>query len=141
MTQSHRITVGPLGPLIQVGLNVGAVQARSGLGGPPLSRTGLIDTGASRTAISEAVLQALQLSSIGTTSYVRPGVPEVLVAKYAIRLNFEGHLSKNPWFDLGSVRRCADPATPGVDVLVGMDVLSQLALFYEASNGTMILAY
>jgi hypothetical protein len=35
----------------------------------------------------------------------------------------------------------ADPATPGVDVLVGMDVISQLVLFYEGVNGTMVLTY
>ena len=34
----------------------------------------------------------------------------------------------------------ADPATPVIDVLIGMDVLSQLVLFYEGVNGTMILS-
>jgi hypothetical protein len=139
VTKSHRITVGPVGPLIEVGLNVGATQARLGLGGPPQSRTGLIDTGASRTAISDAVYRVLQPVVSGSALYQRPGVPAVLVARHAVRLNFEGHLSSNPWFDLEVV--VADPATPGVDVLVGMDVISQLVLFYEGVNGTMILAY
>jgi hypothetical protein len=139
VTKSHRITVGPLGPLIQVGLEVGATQARLGFGGPPLSRTGLIDTGASRTAISDAVYQVLQPAVSGSAWYQRPGQPGVRVDLYAIRLNFEGHLSGNPWFDLDAV--VADPATPGVDVLVAMDVLSQLALFYEGVSGTLILAY
>jgi len=66
-------------------------------------------------------------------------VPQVVVRKYSLRLNFEGHLSKNPWFDLDVV--AADPATPGIDVLIGMDVLSQLVLFFEGVNGTMVLAY
>ena len=35
----------------------------------------------------------------------------------------------------------ANPATPGVNFLIGMDVLSQLVVFYEGANGTMILAY
>ena len=47
--------------------------------------------------------------------------------------------SGNPWFDRDAV--VADPATPGVDVLVAMDVLSQLALFYEGVSETLILAY
>jgi hypothetical protein len=139
VTKSHRITVGPAGPLIEVGFNVGAARAAAGLGGPPLSRTGLIDTGATRTAISDAVYQVLRPAASGSTQYRRPGVPPVLVARYAVRLNFEGHLSGNAWFDLDVV--VADPATPGVDVLVGMDVLSQLVLFYEGVNGTMVLAY
>jgi hypothetical protein len=139
VTRSHRITVGPVGPLIQVGLNIGAKQAGLGLGGPPLSRNGLIDTGATRTAISEAVYQALRPAVSGRATYQRPGLPQMPARTYSIRLNFEGHLSRNPWFDLGVL--VADPATPGVDVLIGMDVLSQLVLFYEGVNATMILAY
>jgi hypothetical protein len=139
VTRSHRITVGPLGPLIPVGLNVGANQAASGLGGPPLSRTGLIDTGATRTAISDAAYQVLRPAPSGWALYQRPGLAQAAVATCVVRLNFEGHLSRNPWFDPRVV--VADPATPGVDVLVGMDVLSQLILFYEGANGTMVLAY
>jgi hypothetical protein len=91
--RSHRITVGPLGPLVQVGLNVGASRARLGIGGPPLSRTGLIDTGASRTTISNAAYQALQPGVSGWTQYQRPGsVPPMVIPRYSIRLNFEGHL-------------------------------------------------
>jgi hypothetical protein len=139
VTRSHRITVGPLGALIQVGLNVGVTQALSGQGGPPLSRNGLIDTGATQTAISNAVHQVLHPAVSGSIPYQRPGVPQVVVPMYAIRLNFEGHLSGNPWFDLDVV--VVNPATPGIDVLVGMDVLSQFVLFYEGANKTMILAY
>ena len=139
MRKSHRIDVGPLGALIQVGLNVGTKQARLGLGGPPQSRTGLIDMGASRTAIGRAVYRVLQPAVSGSAWYQRPGGSPVRVDRYAIRLNFEGHLSNNPWFDLEVV--AADPATPGVDVLVGMDVISQLVLFYAGVNGTMILTY
>lgn len=139
MTRSHRIDVGPLGALIQVGLNVGASQASRGLGGPPQSRTGLIDMGASRTAISHGVHQVLQPAVAGSTLYRRAGGPEMRVNRYRVRLNFEGHLSGNPWFEVDVV--VAEPATPGVDVLVGMDVISQLVLFYEGVNGTMILTY
>jgi hypothetical protein len=139
VTRSHRITVGPLGPLIRVGLNVGATQAGLGLGGPPLSENGLMDTGATRTAISSAVYQALQPAVSGSAPFQRPGMPQVVVPTYAVRLNFEGHLSGNPWFDLDVV--VTDPATPGVGVLIGMDLLSQLVLFYEGVNGTMILSY
>ncbi len=139
MTRSHRIDVGPLGPLIGVGLNVGATQARLGLGEPPQSSVGLIDTGASRTAISHAVHRALQPAACGSSWYQRPGGRGVRVDRHAIRLNFEGHLSSNPWFDVEVV--VADPATPGVDVLIGMDVISRLVVFYEGVKGTMILAY
>lgn len=137
--RSHRIVVGPLGPIIAIGLNVGATQAGFGFGGAPLSRNGLIDTGATRTAISGAVFQVLQPVVSGSAPFRRPGAPRVVVPTYAVRLNFEGHISGNPWFDLDVV--VADPATPGIDVLIGMDVLVQLVLFYEGANGTMILSY
>jgi len=139
VTRSHRITVGQHGPIIQVGLNVGTTQAGLGLGGAPLSSNGLIDTGASRTAISNTVYQALQPAVSGAAPYNRVGVPQAVVSLYAIRLNFEGHLSMNPWFDLDAA--VANPVTPGIDVLIGMDVLSQLVLFYEGVKGTMILSY
>ncbi len=139
MTRTHQITVGQLGPIIQVGLNVGGTQARLGLGGAPLSKIGLIDTGASRTAISDVVYQALQPAVAGSAPYQRPNSSPLVVPTYAIRLNFEGHISPNPWFNLEAL--VANPATPGIDVLIGMDVLSQLVLFYEGMRGTMILSY
>jgi hypothetical protein len=139
VTRSHRIIVEPLGPIIQVGLNVGATQTRLGLGGSPLSKNGLIDTGATRTAISAGVYQALQPAVSGSAPFQRPGLPQMVVPTYAVRPNCEGHLSGNPWFDLDAV--VADAATPGIDVLIGMDVLSQLIVFYEGVNGTMILSY
>ncbi len=117
----------------------GAIQARMGLGGPPLTKSGLVDTGATYTAISNAVYQALQPTDSGSASARRPGGTQESVSTYAVRLNFEGHLSGNPWFDLDVV--VADPATPGIDVLIGMDVLSRVVLFFEGVNGTMILSY
>ena len=55
---------------------------------------------------------AVQPAASGWSHYQRPGQPEVVVMRYSVRLNFEGHLSKNPWFDLEVV--VANPATPGV---------------------------
>ena len=109
-----------------------------GLGSAAL-KAGLIDTGASITAISNAVYRTLQPSLSGMTPLRLPGKSQVLVPMYAVRLQFEGHLAKNRWFDLDVV--VADPGSPGVQVLVGMDVLAQLVLFYEGVNGTMILTY
>jgi hypothetical protein len=49
----HSYDVGVLGCLFQVGLKVGVSYGNAGIGGNPGSWTGLIDTGASNTAISE----------------------------------------------------------------------------------------
>ena len=139
MTRSHRISVGPLGPIIQVGLSVGMVQARSGLGGAPLSKIGLIDTGATRTAISHGIYQALQPMVAGSAAFQRPGQPQTVTSTHAVRLNFEGHIAANPWFNLDVI--VANPAAPGIDVLIGMDLLAQLVLFFEGVQKTMILSY
>lgn len=137
--RSHRIHVSSLGPIIQVGLGVGTAQAKAGIGGPPLSIAGIIDTGATTTAISNGVFQTLQPMSCGAVPLNRPGGGQGVVPSYAVRLKFEGHLAPNPWFDVDVV--VANPVTPGIDVLVGMDVLSQIVLFFEGGNGTMIVAY
>jgi hypothetical protein len=99
----------------------------------------LIDTGAARTAISEAVYQLLRPMASIPVTYRRPGMTQVNAWTHAVRLKFEGHLAPNPRFDLDVV--VEDPATPGIDVLIGMDLISQVALFYEGVSGTMIVAY
>lgn len=139
MTRSHRVAVGPLGLLIPVGLTVGSAQAQLGLGGAPLTRIGLVDTGAVQTAISQAVEQELRPTLIGSTTMKRPGLSAAEAQICSVRLNFEGHLIRNPWFDLDVV--VANPASPGIDVLIGMDVLARVVLFFEGVQGTMILSY
>jgi hypothetical protein len=65
----HVIDMGPLGPLIQVGVRAGAASEAAGLGGAPRSYIALIDTGASNTAISSKVVAEVQPLSFG--GYVR----------------------------------------------------------------------
>jgi hypothetical protein len=99
----------------------------------------LIDTGATVTAISHSVYQALQPMISNAVTFKRPGGVEMETSTHAVRLKFEGHLASNPWFNLDAV--VEDPATPGVEVLIGMDLISQVALFFEGVNGTMIVTY
>ena len=54
------LDVDPLGPLIQVGVWVGAVFAAAGYGGTPRAYSALIDTGASSTAISPRVVNEVR---------------------------------------------------------------------------------
>jgi predicted aspartyl protease len=131
--------VSDLGCLLQVGLRVSASYARVGQGGPPSSWTALVDTGAMRTAISPAVVRNLRPRPGDSVAIRRPtsGVRRSLI--YDLELKFDGHLSIGRWFDLEVV--AAQPATPGIDVLVGMDLLKQLHLYLSGPDGKLVLSY
>ncbi len=135
----HSYDVGDLGCLLQVGLRVGASYARAGKGGPPSSWTALVDTGATRTAISPAVVRSLAPRPGDSAAIRRPtsGVKRTLI--YDVELKFDGHLSTGRWFDLEVV--AAQPATPGIDVLLGMDLLKQLHLYLSGPDGKLVLSY
>ena len=58
---------------------------------------------------------------------------------FDIRLKYESHLAPGRWFDLMVVE--TTPATPGVDVLIGQDLLLQLTLLYNGPLGKLVLMY
>ena len=58
---------------------------------------------------------------------------------YDIRLKFDGHLTPGRWFELEAVETA--PATPGVDVLIGQDLLANLTLLYNGPLGKLVLMY
>ena len=137
----HTTAIGPLGPLINVGIAVGIPYAMLGLGGPPGSYTALVDTGASLTAISPSVQRVLQAQAqaIGRRAVERPGAGAIFRPVLDLRLKFEGHLSGHRWFDLPAIE--AKPATPGVDVLIGRDVLAQIVFTWDGPKGRFVLSY
>ena len=135
----HVIDFGSLGALIHVGIRVGADYEAAGLGGAPRSYSALIDTGASVSAISPRVAAEVQPLILGITSMERVGAQSLTLTKYAIRLRFEGHLTPGRWFDLIAVE--TTPATPGVDVLIGQDILSQIMLLSNGPLGKLVLMY
>ena len=135
----HVVNLGPLGPLISVGIGVGFAFAARGFGGPPGTYNGLIDTGSMRTAISPSVHAAVQCQQVGQFPVNRPGQKAALVPSFDIRLRFEGHLGQYPWFDAEAL--LIRPATPGVDVIIGQDVLSRLCMVYNGPVGKSIIMY
>ena len=62
-----------LPPLIQVGISVGRSYLSRGLGGSPVMKTALIDTGSSMTAIAFTITAALRPLRLGTVKLTRPG--------------------------------------------------------------------
>jgi hypothetical protein len=135
----HSYDVGELGCLIQVGLKVGVSYANAGKGGRPGSWTGLIDTGASNTAISDAVVRSLRPQKVGQGRIDRPGAKPQQALIYTVQLKFDGYLSAGLWFELDVVH--AQPATPGIDVLIGMDLLKQFHLYLSGPNEKLVLSY
>jgi len=135
----HVVDIGSPGPLIQVGIRVGAAFEAAGRGGAPHSYTALIDTGASCSTISPRVAAEVQPLSLGSTALNRVGATSVTIRRYEIRLKFEGHLAPGRWFDLRVVG--TTPATPGVDVLIDQDLLLQLTLLYNGPIGKLVLMY
>src|SRR3954447_4085377 len=125
------LDVDPVGPLIQVGIRVGPAFAGAGYGGAPQSYTALIDTGASSTAISPRVVRDVRPQLTGTAPIGRAGA--TLIAEvYDIGIKFEDHLHHGTWYELRVVK--VTPATPGVDVLLGRDLLEHVTMLYDGSN-------
>lgn len=130
------LDVGPSGPLIQVGISVGVAFAQAGRGGAPRSYVALIDTGASGTAISPTVVHEVQPWLVGAVPVGRIGANQV-AGTYDIRIKFEHHLQPGNWYDLEAV--AVAPATPGVDVLIGRDLLQRVTMLYDGPNGKLVL--
>lgn len=135
----HLLDIGPFGPLTSVGLSVDRASAMVGLGGPPRTCNALIDTGAARTAISSTIRQVLQLQQVRRLPIRRAGGHRGSVSSFDIRLKFEGHLVPFPWFDLEVVE--TNPATPGVDLLIGQDLLLQVTMVYNGPLAKLVVMY
>lgn len=129
---------GLSGPQIEVGLDVGSVQAAWG-GGPPGSWNALIDTGSTCTAISPAVRSLLIPRPIGKARVARGRFGLVWEDTYFVRLQFESQGASGRWFNLEVIE--AQPLTPGVDVLVGMDLLVRINMVWDGPNRQVVLAY
>jgi hypothetical protein len=131
------IDMGPLGPLIQVGIRVGAEFDALGRGGAPRSYYALIDTGASNTAISPKVVANVQPKRVGIKTLNRVGAADAFGYMYDIRLKFESHVAPGRWFDFRAIETA--PLTPGVDVLIGQDLLLNFILVYNGPLGKLVL--
>ena len=132
-------------PVVQVGLSVGVSYRLRNLDSPPTDGYALIDTGASMTAITPAIVAKLRPQQVGTEPYTRPDQPPIIRPTYSILLCFEPDLADPDWMAhaqwFGVVAVEAKIATPGVDVLVGQDLLGELALSWDGPRGRLLLMY
>ena len=136
----------PVFPLVvthdKATLNVG-VSAPIGYLTPatrPRTWMALVDTGASMSVTSPAVVQATRPPQIAYESVGRAGGVSSYARTFDIRFRLGGHASlQSQWFALEVAE--IDPATPGVDVIIGMDLLARLELVLYGASRFGFLAY
>jgi hypothetical protein len=138
-------TLGTMPPLIQVGISVGQAHLSRGLGGPPVLKTALIDTGAVMTAIDPKITAALRPLRRATVDIIRPGGTTGRAPTYEIRIAFEPDAQharwwlQGRWFELEAIE--APPASAGVDVLIGQDLLHHVVMSWDGPRWRLLLMY
>ena len=139
----HRLNAIP--PVIHVGLSVGIAYRMRGEGSPSIGGIGLIDTGASQSAISPSLIARLDPQRVGMQDYARPGGPPMTAWAYSTLLCFEPNLGDEDWVAdahwFPAIAIAARPVTPGVEVLIGQDLLAHLALSWDGPRGRLLLMY
>ena len=130
-----RIPLVPAGAFMDVGLSVSRIWIPHG--GTPGTWRALIDTGADMTTISSGVVNELNPQWIGTQSITRSGMPTKVHQTYDVRLRFGGHRTRGRWYGLEVVE--AQPATPGVDLLIGMDLLLRIDFDWSGPGRQVVL--
>ncbi len=125
------------GAFLDVG--VGASPAYTSSKNPPRTWRALIDTGASMTAVSPSVIATLQPQQFSSILVSRPGGGTASHETYLVRVRLGGHVNTGQWFFLEAVE--AQPSTPNVDLLIGMDLLFKIDMFWLASQKLVHLNY
>ena len=132
-------------PLIQVGIHTNRPGQSRGTGGKLLLKTALIDTGTSMTAIHPGIVASLHPLELGKIELARPGAESLWAPTYDIRLAFEPASQqarwwlRGRWFDVEAI--AAPPASVGVDVLIGQDILSQIVMSWDGPRWKLLLMY
>jgi len=97
--------------------------------GPPISCVALIDTGADMTAISPDMVATLKPLLIGIQPIKRADGSIATANTYEVRVRFGGTGGEGRSYSVEAVE--ARPATPGVDMLIGVDLLLRLRMLWD----------
>jgi hypothetical protein len=132
-------------PLIQVGIRSSRSDRARGASGQAILRTGLIDTGASITAIHPDLIAAIRPVQLGTMDIKRSTGPALWRRTWDIRLAFEPDPQdpqwwlRGQWFNLEAIE--VTPASAGVDVLIGRDLLKKIVMSWDGPRSKVLLMY
>jgi predicted aspartyl protease len=127
----------PAGAFLDVG--VGASPAFTGPGNRPATWRALIDTGADMTVIGPAVVSALRPQKIGSVPVGHAGGATAWRDTYDVRVRFGGHVGPGRWYSIEAIE--IRPAAPGVDLLIGMDLLIRVDLAWLGSRRLVLLTH
>lgn len=108
---------------------------------PPVKANALIDTGASISSISPRIAMGLGLapSSITPIHSATTGKAPQNCNVYDVCLAFVQPSVKVLGVNIPVIE--VDLSTPGVDVLLGRDMLGQCLFIYDGQSGTFVLAF
>jgi hypothetical protein len=109
---------------------------------PPISVALLIDTGASLTAIDDAVIASLGLTPTGTARIHTPstaGIPAVCPL-YDIQIAIQGHAGAGIHSLSSLPVMGASFAAQGIGGLAGRDLLSRGRLIYSGIDNSVMLS-
>jgi hypothetical protein len=116
----------------------------AGMGFPrPEMAKAMIDTGAGISSISPSIAQRLALISTGVTaihSATTGGAPQNCNL-YDVCLAFVQPSVKVLGVNIPVIELDLSASTPGVDVLLGRDLLRQCLFIYDGQSGTFVLAF
>jgi hypothetical protein len=132
------LVVTPDGATLPVGVSapVGYVTRAT----RPGTWTALVDTGANMSIVSPAVVLALQPPRLGYMPVGRSGGITTPQPTYDLRFRLGGHVNTpNRWFPLEAAE--IQPATTGVDLIIGTDLLIKLELVWYGPSRHGFLAY
>lgn len=123
------------GAILQVSVSVPSAYAQGGGTGQPMTLTAMIDSGASISCIMTDKAQAIGLPQVSQTQL--GGVGGMTMAPvYGAALNLT-QFGVN--VDPVQIAGVSNPL-PGVDMLVGRDILKNLIFTYKGSEGAFTLA-
>lgn len=133
------------GPLIQVQIGVPNALATqlSGTGKnipPPIVAWGLIDSGASATAVDVDLLATLGIQPTGQVSLATPSHAQSTAGIYAVSLTFPQAPAKTSTVEPLAVMGCTLQAQ-GIGALLGRDFLEIAVLVYNGPGGFFSVSF
>lgn len=139
---------GPLGPLIDLYVAVSTprylvLKAQGGALPPPVLAKGLVDTGASHSAVDSDIVTALGLSPKRIAKVVTPstGATPHKCHTYDVSLHIPISAGNPPWSKHACEVTRADLKHQGFDVLIGRDMLTEAVFIYDGKSSVFTLCF
>ena len=95
--------------------------------------------GATISAISSKIKRVLQPPVIGKVLYHPRGQPAIWVPTYLVVVEIESHSHPGRAFGLEVIEE--QPMTPGVEILLGYDLLCKVILVWDGPRDRLMLTY